>query len=130
MIGKKGALLLLTMASLLLVAVYVVGWSSAAKTNPSRKTGPNAAKINALLAEMETVDLDSLPALPIEKFSLPESSVDVMRVRMEETYDIDGVGKDTVELRGWIAVRHDDPRAAVGETEVKWGTAVSNTEFV
>ena len=41
-----------------------------------------------------------------------------------------GVGKDTVELTGWIAARHDTPRPAEGETEIRWGTAVVDTEFV
>ncbi|HEX8090317.1 MAG TPA: DUF6073 family protein, partial [Blastocatellia bacterium] len=75
-------------------------------------------------------DLDSLTSLPVERFALPTASVDVMRVRLEETYDIAGVGKDTVELKGWIAVTHDNPRPGIGQSEVKWGTAVSDTEFV
>lgn len=88
------------------------------------------ARIAALLEEMETVDLSKLPAIAVEPFALPKASLDVMRVRLEETYEVNGIGKDTVALEGWIAVVHDNPRPAEGETEVRWGTAVSDTEFV
>jgi ketosteroid isomerase-like protein len=79
---------------------------------------------------MKNVDLTKLSALPAERFVLPPAGVDVMRVRLEETYEIKGIGRDTVELTGWIAAKHDNARAAEGETEVKWGTAVVDTEFV
>lgn len=131
MTGRKWQLALLAAGCVAVLAFYAGGWSPTARTKDnSRKRIPNAARISALLAEMETANLDSMPALPVEKFALPTSSVDVMRVRLEETYDIEGVGRDTVALKGWIAVRHDDPQPAAGQTEVKWGTAVSNTEFV
>jgi len=86
--------------------------------------------ISALLSEMKTADLPSMQPIAVEPFKLPTASVDVMRVRLEETYDVKGVGKDTVPLYGWIAVTHDNPRAAKGETEVRWGTASSQTQFV
>jgi ketosteroid isomerase-like protein len=96
---------------------------------PARET-TDAERVSNLLTEMESVDLYGLPALPVERFTLPEAGVDVMRVRMQESYDVAGVGKDTVELTGWIAVKHFNTRPASGETEVKWGTAVTDTEFV
>jgi len=87
-------------------------------------------RIAALLAEMKTADLASLKPISVQPFTLPTASVDVMRVRLEETYDVKGIGTDTVQLYGWIAVTHDNPRAAQGETEIRWGTAISQTEFV
>ena len=132
MIGRNNKLTLLAAALVIAVVFCAVAWNSrsTAKTSGAHRSATNATRIASLLTEMKTVDLDSLPALPVERFALPTSSVDVMRVRLEETYDIDGIGKDTVELKGWIAVTHDDPQPAAGQTEVKWGTAVSNTEFV
>src|SRR5947209_10613787 len=53
-----------------------------------------------------------------------------MRVRLEETYTVKGIGKDTVELTGWIAVRHGASRPAPGFRTVSWQTAVTDTEFV
>jgi hypothetical protein len=79
---------------------------------------------------MKTADLASLKPVSVQPFTLPTASVDVMRVRLEETYDVKGIGTDTVQLYGWIAVTHDNPRAAWGETEIRWDTAISQTEFV
>ena len=90
----------------------------------------DAERISGLLAEMETVDLASLPALPVERFALPPAGVDVMRVRMDESYDVAGVGKDTVELSGWIAVKHSNTRPSEGAKEATWTTSITDTEFV
>jgi ketosteroid isomerase-like protein len=79
---------------------------------------------------MSDQQLDSLAPLPMEKFKLPSASVDIMRVRMEESYDVKGIGKDTVQLHGWIAVIHDNPRPVAGATEARWGTATTPTSFV
>ncbi|MCY1021101.1 DUF6073 family protein [Pyxidicoccus sp. MSG2] len=87
-------------------------------------------RIQGLLKEMRTAQADKMAALPVKKHTIPAAGVDVMRIRMEETYIIDGVGTDTIELQGWIAVVHDNARPAPGQTEVAWGTAVMDTEFV
>ncbi len=86
--------------------------------------------IKRLVAEMAEADLPNMKTIPVQRFVIPNASVDVMRVKLEETYEVEGVGKDTVQLSGWIAVAHDNPHAAPGETGVKWGTAISDTEFV
>jgi ketosteroid isomerase-like protein len=90
----------------------------------------DADRIAGLLSEMNSIDIAKLTPLPVERFVLPPAGVDVMRVRIEETYEIKGIGRDTVELTGWIAAKHDNPRPAEGETEVEWGKAVVDTEFV
>jgi hypothetical protein len=88
------------------------------------------SRIEELLELAESPGLDILPALPIQRFELPAAGIDLMRARVVETYEIFGVGTDTVELEGWIAVRHGNPRAAAGFSEVEWETAVIATEFV
>jgi hypothetical protein len=94
----------------------------------------NASSDNQTIANVleaiKNSDLNTLASLPAEPFTLPKAGVDVMRVRMEETYTIDGVGTDTVELRGWIAARHDNPRPVPGQTKVSWETGVVDTDFV
>jgi ketosteroid isomerase-like protein len=86
--------------------------------------------IDALITRMESSNLDSLPAMELAPYSLPGASVDVMRVRMDETYNIQGIGNDTVELRGWIAVVHDRPMSVVPNAAPTWETAITPTEFV
>ncbi len=121
---KKKNLLLILACSALAIAVGIT--VSAAPSDDS-------VRIASLVNEMNSLNFDkleSLPAVNVKAYSLPGPSVDVMRVRLEETYTIQGVGEDTVELTGWIAVRHGASRPAPGESTVTWSTAVTDTEFV
>jgi hypothetical protein len=99
-------------------------------------TGTDAQNTQALrrllgdMGTMSTARLNSLTPLEVTPFVLPPAGVQVMRARLEETYLVDGIGRDTVQLNGWIAVRHSAARPAEGETRVEWGTAVMGTEFV
>lgn len=86
--------------------------------------------IYRLLAEIPNWDIGSLPALPIRSFKLPDAGVDVLRAKVEETYTIDGIGTETVELSGWIAVLHDDPISIIEGEEVGWDNFQVGTEFV
>ncbi|HEY6802007.1 MAG TPA: nuclear transport factor 2 family protein [Pyrinomonadaceae bacterium] len=127
---KKILLVLLTCGVLFTAISVARSGRSLAKTSGNETTLTDDQRVANLLRDMNNVDLAKLQALPAERFALPAAGVDVMRVRLEETYDIKGVGKDTVELTGWIAAKHDNARPASGETEVKWGTAIVDTEFV
>src|SRR4051794_34117618 len=87
----------------------------------------DSTKVAAMVAEMEGMSparLATLNAIPPKPYTLPEPSVDVMRARLEETYTISGIGQDTVELSGWIAVTHGKPSTK------DWNTAVTPTRFV
>jgi hypothetical protein len=116
-----------------LLVLLFLAWSvqtprTVAAVEPNNLT--DVERINHLLDEMRTIDLDKLQPLPVQPFNIPNASVDVMRVRLEETYEVEGIGRDTVQLTGWIAAKINDPRPAPGETEIKWGTAISDTEFI
>lgn len=122
-----------TVARRMLVTLFglaVLAQTGSAAGPAARTSAADAGRIAALVEEMRTADLSALPAITLTKFHLPPAGVDVMRVRIEETYDVAGLGRDTVELTGWIAARHDNARAAPGQTEVRWGTAIVDTEFV
>ena len=119
----KSRLLILACAALVVAAGVAI---AAAPQDDS-------VRIASLVNDMKNMDsgqLETLRPVDVKSFTLPGPSVDVMRVRLEETYTIDGVGKDTVALSGWIAVRHGASRPAPGETLVSWATAVTDTEFV
>jgi hypothetical protein len=93
---------------------------------PSNSTS-DSTKVATMVAEMEKMSPAKLAALnpiPPKPYTLPEPSVDVMRARLEETYTISGIGQDTVELSGWIAVTHGKPSTK------DWNTAVTATRFV
>ena len=111
----------------------VPGAPSATSAKPTPACQQQELAIKSLLKDFEGIAVNSLDALPprdIRRYQLPTPGIDVMRVVMEETYTIDGVGQETVPLRGWIAVRHGDARIAPGFTSLSWETAIVETEFV
>lgn len=115
--------------------LLLVGCAAALVMIAAAPQGQDAEKVQIAslvndLNRMGTSGLNELRPVPIQAFQLPEPGVDVMRAKLHETYSVDGVGTDTVELTGWIAVRHSKPYLADGETSLRWGTAVVDTEFV
>ena len=93
----------------------------------------NLTKVRSLLeafGDLDGTKLAALAPVPVPEYVVPGPGIQVMRARLEETYEIDGIGRDKVELNGWIAVRHGQPRATGGATEITWNTAVLDTEFV
>lgn len=93
----------------------------------------NQQKIDALLERFENMsedELNSLEALEVTSWKLPSDSVDVMRARITETYILDGIGEDTVNLTGWVAVKHYNARPVDGSGELTWNNAVTETEFI
>ncbi|MBO0858058.1 MAG: hypothetical protein J2P21_06295 [Chloracidobacterium sp.] len=113
------------------LALAIVAFAVAVtRTSAATKVKTDKDVVSDVLATLASSDVNALPALNSPSFTLPKAGVDVMRVRMEEAYTIDGVGTDTVELRGWIATKHSNPYPVSGNTVVKWGTAQIDTEFV
>jgi len=122
--SKRNLLILLAVAAVTLAVGYRVNAAPA---------GSDSVRIAALVGEMENLGfakVESLPAINVKPYTLPGASVDVMRVRLQETYEIAGIGNDTVELTGWIAVRHGASRAANRQLPVSWGNSITDTEFV
>lgn len=122
--SKRTLLILLTIAAVTLAVGYRVNAAPAAA---------DTVRIAALVGEMENLGfakVESLPSINVKPYTLPGASVDVMRVRLQETYEIAGIGNDTVDLTGWIAVRHGASRAANHRLPVSWGNSITDTEFV
>jgi histone H3/H4 len=114
----------------LALGVAIVSMTTANAAQPETS---DAVKIASLVKDLDRTtpaELGKLEALPIRSFEIPPAGVDVMRARLTETYSVDGVGSDQVELSGWIAVRHGQARPVEGATELKWSTAILTTEFV
>jgi len=93
----------------------------------------DSARIAALVDEMQKMtpaQIEALQPIEVKPYTLPGPSADVMRARLQETYNVAGIGQDTVELTGWIVVRHGASRPAPGFSNVSWDTAITDTEFV
>ncbi|HTQ80557.1 MAG TPA: DUF6073 family protein, partial [Thermoanaerobaculia bacterium] len=90
-------------------------------------------KLASLVNDMKSMGPSGLQAMrpiPIQRWEVPGPGVDVMRARVEETYSVDGIGQDTVELTGWVAVKHGKAYPAEGAKEITWNTAILPTQFV
>jgi hypothetical protein len=119
--------------TLCLVFVLGVAVFSLTAANAAQPETSDAVKIAGLVKELNGLSptaLGKLEALPIRAYEIPPAGVDVMRARLTETYSVDGVGTDEVELTGWIAVRHGQARPVEGAVALNWNTAVLTTEFV
>jgi len=115
-------------------AVLVIGLVlSLRSTSAVAADASDQVKLASLVRDMKSLDSQGLAAMrpiPIRPYEVPNPGVDVMRARLEETYTIDGVGTDTVELSGWIAVTHGKAYTADGSQEVTWSNAILPTQFV
>jgi hypothetical protein len=114
-----------------LITLGLVGFVLVSSSADPQST--NAYRIAGLVNEMESLTADQveeLPSIDMQPYTIPTASVDVMRVKLEETYTVEGVGEDTVELTGWIAVRHGAPRSLTASNEITWGNFIVDTEFV
>jgi hypothetical protein len=48
-------------------------------------------------------------ALNVERRRVPEAGVDVVNIRLRETYSVEGIGEDTVELEGELEAHRGAP---------------------
>jgi len=118
-----------TLGAVLVIGLVLTLRSTAAVAADSS----DQAKLASLVRDMNSLDSQGLAAMrpiPIRQYEVPKPGVDVMRARLEETYTIDGVGTDTVELTGWIAVTHGKAYTSDGAQEVTWNNAILPTQFV
>lgn len=114
---------------LVLVCAVALSWRTAAASGGTS----DEVKIATLVHDMDALDsagLQAMRPIPIPRWQIPGPGVDVMRARVVETYSVDGIGQDTVELTGWAAVRHGQAYAADGASEITWNNAILPTEFV
>jgi hypothetical protein len=114
---------------LALVCAVALSWRTAAASGVTS----DEVKLASLIHDIKSLDpagLQALHPIAIHRWQVPGPGVDVMRARVEETYSVDGVGQDTVELTGWVAVKHGQAYAADGASEITWNNAILPTEFV
>ncbi len=67
--------------------------------------------------------------MQVAKLTIPEPGIDTVRIVMMETYDIEGVGRDTVKLEGILVTRRGPALLVPGQTKVSWKTATVVAEF-
>jgi hypothetical protein len=110
-------------------AVFAVALVAAVATADTPSDEVRIAKLVTEMTNTSSAQLAALEPLKVRRFELPPPGVDVMRARIDETYFVEGIGEDTVELSGWVAVKHFNTRA-VNTNDLSWDNAVTSTEFV
>ncbi len=116
---------------LALASVFTLSATASTYADILEKYSPKiGTQIGQVLAMAPSMNIDKMEPLHITKHVLPEPAIDLMRVRLEETYSIDGIGKETVQLSGYMAVVHGKPAALDTSKPLSWQNSVISTEFV
>jgi hypothetical protein len=53
--------------------------------------------------------LEANMAIRVAEFTVPRAGIDVVNITIEETYDVEGIGSDTVVLRGTLVANRGAP---------------------
>jgi hypothetical protein len=80
------------------------------------------------LAVIAAVSAHGQP-VAVQPLTLPPAGRDVVRIVMEETYDIQGVGKETVQLSGTLTAERATPLMGFGEREQSWQNSTVVAKF-
>jgi hypothetical protein len=67
-------------------------------------------------------------AIEVKPLTVPPAGIDIVRITIEETYDIEGVGKDTVTLNGRLVANRTVPLVGP-ERNVDWNTSAVVAQF-
>ncbi|MCW5689939.1 MAG: hypothetical protein KIT76_15435 [Pseudolabrys sp.] len=70
-----------------------------------------------------------MPAIQVKRHTLPPAGVDVVEITISETYEVDGVGKDTVLLKGELEAHRTVPLVGHGKSTADWETATVAAQF-
>ncbi|MGJ4941453.1 DUF6073 family protein [Bradyrhizobium sp. HKCCYLS1011] len=68
-------------------------------------------------------------AIAVTPRTVPPAGVDTVDITIHETYEIDGVGRDTVELKGQLVANRTVPLLGHGATAVAWETSTVVAQF-
>lgn len=68
-------------------------------------------------------------AIKVKALTLPAAGVDTVDITIVETYDVRGVGKDTVELKGVLVANRGAPLLEHGTKTADWETATVVAQF-
>lgn len=65
----------------------------------------------------------------VKEHTVPEAGIDTIEITMEETYEVEGVGRDTVRLQGTLIADRTVPLFGFGRKEVEWETSAVVARF-
>jgi hypothetical protein len=65
----------------------------------------------------------------VKEFTVPEAGIDTVDITIEETYEVKGVGQDTVQLKGTLVADRTAPLIGPGKRTVDWETSTVVARF-
>lgn len=65
----------------------------------------------------------------VTPYTVPSAGTDIVEITLEETYDVEGVGTDTVVLTGTLIAERAAPLLGHGAHAVDWKTATVTAKF-
>lgn len=68
-------------------------------------------------------------AINVTPKTLPHAGIDHVDITIEETYDVEGIGKDTVTLKGRLTANRTVPLLGAGTRQATWDTATVVAQF-
>jgi hypothetical protein len=67
--------------------------------------------------------------ITVKPLTIPKAGIDTVDITIEETYDVQGVGNDTVTLTGKLVADRGVPLLVLGQREITWETAIVVAKF-
>jgi hypothetical protein len=68
-------------------------------------------------------------AINVKPHTLPEAGIDHIEITIEETYNVEGIGKDTVTLKGRLVADRTVPLLGHGTRQSDWKTSTVVARF-
>lgn len=68
-------------------------------------------------------------AIQVKPRTIPPAGIDTTEVTIEESYDIEGVGRDTVSLKGTLVSDRGAPLLQPGKQNLDWNSAIVAARF-
>ena len=67
--------------------------------------------------------------IEVSQFTLPPAGTDIVAITMEESYEIEGIGQDTVTLTGTLVAERATPLLGFESETVEWETSTVVARF-
>lgn len=67
--------------------------------------------------------------ISVKRLTLPPAGADTVQITIQETYEVEGVGRDTVELSGVLIANRTVPLLEHGKRKPNWETATVVAQF-
>jgi hypothetical protein len=67
--------------------------------------------------------------IAVKEFTVPEAGIDTVDITIEETYEVDGIGRDTVRLQGTLVADRTVPLFGFGHKTTDWKTSAVVARF-